>query len=114
MTNGHISAIVCYVFLLLSGIRLFIVQVMDAKKGKRKLVDDELNELTAKKARLLKDIDALVKSADSFALQAETKGDLTLIAKSNALRKSSQEKSTTELPKLLQLITDKQLELQNC
>jgi len=92
---------------------LFIFKAMDAKTGKWKFINDELKEVNAKKARLEKDIDALAKSADSLAVQAEQKGDLTLIAKSNSMRKSAKEK-TTELPKLLQLITDKQLEFQNC
>jgi len=92
---------------------LFIFKAMDAKTGKWKFINDELKELNAKKARLEKDIDALAKSADSLAVQAEQKGDLTLIAKSNSMRKSAKEK-TTELPKLLQLITEKQLEFQNC
>jgi hypothetical protein len=40
------------------------------------------------------------------------KSDLTLIAQSNAMRKSSID-NCAELPKLQQLIADKQLELQN-
>jgi hypothetical protein len=55
----------------------------------------------------------LAKLTDSFALKAEENSDLTLIAKSNAMRKSANDKSA-ELPKLKQLISDKQLELQNC
>ena len=86
---------------------------MTEKIEKRKLVEDEVKDLNTKKARLQKDINALAKSADSFALQAEQKGDLTLIAKSNCMRKSAQEKST-ELSTCLQLLSDKQLELLNC
>jgi hypothetical protein len=54
----------------------------------------------------------LAKSADSLAFEAERKSDLTLIARSNAMRKSSNDRCA-ELPKLQQLIADKQLELQN-
>ena len=92
---------------------MFIAQVTAEKTHKRKLVEDEVKDLNTKKARLQKDLDALTKSADTFALQAEQKGDLTLIAKSNSLRKSAKEKST-ELSNCLQVISDKLLELQNC
>lgn len=61
----------------------------------------------------MKDIDALDKSADAFAFEAEQKGDLTLIAKSNSMWKSSKEKSM-ELSSCGKLISVKQLELQNC
>jgi hypothetical protein len=54
----------------------------------------------------------LAKSADSLGFQAEQKSDLTLIAKSNAMRKSYNDKCA-EIPKLQQIIADKQLELQN-
>ena len=38
------------------------------------------------------DIESLKESADSFADQAEKNGDLTLIAKSNSMRRSATEK----------------------
>ena len=41
---------------------------------------------------LQKDIAALAKSADMYAVQAEEKSDLTLVAKSSPMRKSSQDK----------------------
>ena len=37
-------------------------------------------------------MDALVKSADTCALKAEESGDLTMITKSNSLKKTSKEK----------------------
>ena len=58
-------------------------------------------------AKLEKDIEALSKSADSFASQAEQKCDLTLIAKSNSMRKSAKEKAN-ELETLKKLLDDKQ------
>ena len=71
-----------------------------------------MSDLKKKKARFEKDVYALAKSADSFALQAEQKSDLTLIAKSNFMRKSAKEKST-KLSNCLLLIIAKQLELQD-
>ena len=65
-----------------------------------------MQHLTAKKARLEKDIAALVKSADNYATQAEEKSDLTLVAKSNSMRKSSKEKSI-ELATPTKLLDDK-------
>lgn len=65
-----------------------------------------MQHLTTKKARLEKDIAALVKSADNYATQAEEKSDLTLVAKSNSMRKSSKEKSI-ELATLTKELDDK-------
>ena len=41
----------------------------------------------------------MVKSADTCAIQAEERSDLTLVAKSNAMQKSSLDK-TTELAQI--------------
>lgn len=65
-----------------------------------------MQHLTTKKARLEKDIAALVKSADNYVTQAEEKSDLTLVAKSNSMRKSSKEKSI-ELATLTKELDDK-------
>ena len=70
-----------------------------------------MQNVTAKKLRLEKDVAALSTSAD-FAMQAEDKSDLTLVAKSNSLRKSAKEK-TVELSAVVKLLTDKQQELLN-
>lgn len=88
-------------------------QTTELQSRKRNLLEQELKDLIAKKARIETDMQHLAKSADSFAFKAEENCDLTLIAKSNAMRKSANVKSA-ELPKLQQLISDKQLELQSC
>jgi hypothetical protein len=87
-------------------------QSNEVKSGKRKAIEQELKDPIAKKSRLETDMIHLAKSADSLAFEAERKSDLTLIAQSNAMRKSSNDKCA-ELPKLQQFIADKQLELQN-
>jgi len=83
-----------------------------AKTEKCKLAEAEVQNVTAKKLRLEKDVAALSTSADKFAMQAEDKSDLTLVAKSNSLRKSAKEK-TVELSAVVKLLTDKQQELLN-
>ena len=65
-------------------------------------------ELTAE--RLQKDIAALAKSADMYTVQAEEKNALTLVAKSSAMRKSSQDK-VVELSLIEKQLINKQLEL---
>jgi hypothetical protein len=87
-------------------------QSNEVKSGKRKAIEQELKDLIAKKSRLETNMIHLAKSADSLAFEAERKSDLSLIAQCNAMRKSSNDKCA-ELPKLQQLIADKQLELQN-
>ena len=67
-------------------------------------------ELTAE--RLQKDIAALAKSADMYDVQAEEKSDRTLVAKSNAMRKSSQDK-VVELSLIEKQLLNKQLEMHN-
>lgn len=59
---------------------------------KRKADEEELKLLKLKKQRLACDIESLKKTADSFADQAEKAGDLTLIAKSNSMRRSAKTK----------------------
>ena len=39
------------------------------------------------------DIDSLVKSADYFSVKAEETGQMTLVTKSNALRKAAKDKT---------------------
>lgn len=60
-------------------------------------VDD--NEFKKKRKYLQRCIDDLTKSADEFADEAEKQHDMTLLTKSNALRKSAKEKRN-ELQKL--------------
>jgi hypothetical protein len=68
------------------------MKVADQQSMKRKADEEELTLLKAKKQRLVCDIESLKKSADSFADQAEKNGDLTLITKSNSMRRSATEK----------------------
>ena len=56
---------------------------------------DDIVEIKAKKKRLEDDIETLTKSAEEYADQAESKGKVTLITKSNALRRSAKEKIET-------------------
>ena len=82
------------------------------KKRKRDSKYDELEELKAKKQRCLADIDGLEKSASKFADQAEHKGSLTLIAKSNSLRRTAQDKKS-DLTKIESDIASKLEEIKN-
>lgn len=88
------------------------IKVSQAKTEKRKGMEEEIKNLNVKKRKIESDIAALNRSADSFADQAETKGDLTLIAKSNSMRKTSKEK-VIELSKIEQTIAAKLLELKD-
>jgi hypothetical protein len=63
-----------------------------------------------KKRRLQSDVDALKKSADTYADEAESKANVTLITKSNCMRRSAKEKAS-ELA--LCKITEKEMELKN-
>ena len=68
------------------------LKVADQQSMKRKADEEKLKLLKVKKQRLTCDIESLKKSADSFADQAEKAGDLTMIAKSNSMRRSAQTK----------------------
>jgi Skp family chaperone for outer membrane proteins len=80
---------------------------------KRKALTDEAAELKSKKQKLETDMVALTASADEFAEKAEKEHKLTLIAKSNAMRKAANEKDL-ELEEVEQQLNAKLLELINC
>lgn len=81
-------------------------QAEEAKqKTKRKLLED-LEEIKSKRKRLTDDISSLFKTADDFANAAEKKGDLTLIAKSNSLRRTAKRKEE-ELQKVEENLNEK-------
>jgi hypothetical protein len=80
---------------------------------KRKALDDETAELKKKKQKLETDMEALLASADDFAEKAEKNHQLTLIAKSNAMRKAAKEKAA-EIKEVEQQLNTKLLELSNC
>jgi len=56
------------------------------------LTEEGVKNLTAEKSMLKKDVEARSTSADVLAMQAEEKSNLTLIAKSNSMHKSSRTK----------------------
>jgi len=76
------------------------------------LAEEEVKNLTAKKSRLEKDIKALFTSADTLAIQLEEKSNLTLIAKSKSMQKSSKDKRS-ELSTVQKLLDVKQHQLLN-
>lgn len=65
----------------------------EQKRGeKRKATLEELDNLKEVKKRMKANIEALLKSVDQFAEEAESTGKVTLISKSNAMRQSAKEK----------------------
>ena len=81
----------------------------EQKRGeKRKATLEELDNLKQVKKRMKANIEALLKSADQFAEEAESTGKVTLISKSNAMRRSAKEKEG-ELKSIEEAI-DKKLE----
>ena len=81
----------------------------EQKRGeKRKATLEELDNLKQVKKRMKANIEALLKSADQFAEEAESTGKITLISKSNAMRRSAKEKEG-ELKSIEEAI-DKKLE----
>ena len=87
-------------------------QYLDTEK-ERKATEDEVIELKAKRKRLMDSITALVKSADEFAVDVESSGNITLLSKSNALRWSAKEKSD-ELDVVNKVVADKEALLKQC
>lgn len=86
----------------------------EKEKGeKRKSIEDEIHKLKTKKRRLHADEQSLEESADKAALKAEKTGNLTLIAKSNSLRRSAKEKKDT-LKQVEQKLNEKLSELKHC
>ena len=79
---------------------------------KRKSTLDELEELKAKKKRVEKAKDSLVKSAEDYAEKAESTGKLELISKSNSMRRTAKQKES-EIEKLSDAIELKLSELKN-
>ena len=73
--------------------------------AKRKLETDALEKLESKRRRLDNDVKALQASADELADSAESSGDLTLLSKSNALRKCAKQKAV-ELKDTIKQIGD--------
>ena len=67
--------------------------------GKRKLVQNEIDDLKRRKVNLDKDVQSLTKAADETAERAEATGKVEYIIHSNAMRRSAKQK-TGEISKL--------------
>lgn len=94
---------------------LYLDEEKKKKEGKqqtlkRKTEMDAIEELKKKRSALEKDIAALNKAADDFAEDAEKKRQITLITKSNSLRKTAKDK-TVELQETINQLDSKCLEL---
>ncbi|KAK5874614.1 hypothetical protein PBY51_019545 [Eleginops maclovinus] len=86
-------------------------QKQDQQKAlKRKTLMEEVSEMKAKKKRMEEDVRVLMKSADGNAEKAEATGKLSLISKSNGLRRAANEKQRN-LKTLEQKLTEKMKEL---
>ena len=84
-----------------------------AQRGeKRKAAMEELEELRAKRKRTQASADAMFKSADQYADEAEKTNQMTLIAKSNAMRRAAKEK-TAELKALDESMSAKEQALKD-
>ena len=72
--------------------------------SKRKLAEEEINQLQIKRNRIEISCKQLRNSADRLALEAEKGCKMELLVKSNAFRKSAQEKQieVTQLDKDIQ------------
>ena len=63
------------------------------KGEKRKTLENEIHNLKRRKQQLEKDVTFLSIEADTTADSAEQTGDLSLLSKSNAIRRRAKEKS---------------------
>ena len=60
---------------------------------KRKLIDDEINDVKERKLDLKTRVKALKKDTDKLSFEAEQKNDLTLLIKASSFRKTATEKA---------------------
>jgi len=81
----------------------------------KKAVDDEIQSLQRRKLELSTDSDSLTASADQLAEKAESSRsrDMSILVKSNAMRKVCKEK-TAEMTELDKQLADRLLEQKNC
>lgn len=84
----------------------------DERNRKRKCVEDEVESLKKKKVAYEKDVESLTTDVDNLALRAEKEVNVSLITKSNAMRRAAKEK-TEELELVIQQLDVKLLELKN-
>ena len=97
---------------------LYLQEEREKKKSneemrKRKHLLDELDDLKQKKQRMNSDINSLTKSADECCEKAERTGNLTFVAKSNALRRSARDK-IEDLKKMEEKLEEKIEMLRKC
>jgi len=76
-------------------------------------MDDEIQSLKRRKLELSTDIDSLTTSADQLAEKAESSHDMSILVKSNAMRKACKEQ-TAEMTELDKQLSDKLLEQKDC
>jgi len=76
-------------------------------------LDNEIQSPKRRKLELSSDIDSLTALADQLAEKAESSRDMSILVKSNAMRKACKEK-IAEMTELDQQMADKLLELKNC
>ena len=69
-------------------------RLSSAESNKRKSTVDEIDLLKSKRSHLESDIKDLTSCADDLSVKAEQDRDFGLVTKSNAMRKSAQEKTT--------------------
>ena len=85
----------------------------DTVTQKWKAVDDEIQSLKRRTLELSTDIASLTTSADQLAEKAESSHDMSILVKSNAVRKACKEK-TAEMTELDKQLSDKLLEQKDC
>ena len=88
------------------------VKETEASGRKRKAMEAEVASLKKRKLAVETDIQSLTKDADDLADKAEKQHKVTLITKSNAMRRAAKDKSA-ELAVLCQELDSKLLELKN-
>lgn len=59
---------------------------------KRQVLQDEVDQMKMKRSKLQTNINALLTSADELAIEAEASDKISVLAKSNALRKAAKDK----------------------
>ena len=74
---------------------------------------DETEELKERKKRTRLDVDCLVKSVGDMSEKAEEPGQLTLVSKSNALRKAAKDR-TLRLQELTEKLKGNEEALNGC
>ena len=85
----------------------------DASSKKCKCIEADVQSLKKRKVAFEKDVESLLSDADSLTVRAEKETNVSLITKSNAMRRAAKEKAD-ELAVVIQQLDVKLLELKNC